>query len=87
MTAEGPNSDLCFRASPVGIPDYDPPHRKMVSEVQVAFIRVPERPQLGCCFIVVKDKRLTSSVGFFCLTIACSLHRSCTETLDQCRFG
>lgn len=38
MAAERPNSDLCFRASPVGVPNYDPPYRKVVPEVQVTFI-------------------------------------------------
>lgn len=38
MAAKGPNSELCFGASPVGVPDYHLPHWQMVSKVQVALI-------------------------------------------------
>lgn len=38
VAAKGPNGELCLRAGPVGVPDHHPPHRQMVSEVQVALI-------------------------------------------------
>lgn len=43
MAAERPDSDLCFRAGPVGVTNYNPPHRKVVPEVKVTSIRVPDR--------------------------------------------
>lgn len=57
MAAERPNSDLCFRASPVGVADHDPLHRKVVSEVQVAFIREPGRPQFGYISILLLPQK------------------------------
>lgn len=48
MAAEGSDGEMCFWASSVSVPNHHPPHRQMVSEVQVAFICVPGKPQRGC---------------------------------------
>lgn len=47
MAAERSNSDVGLWAGPVSVPNYHPPHRQMVSEVQVALIWVPKKTTTG----------------------------------------
>lgn len=42
VATEGSHRDLRLGAGPVGVPDHHPPHRQVVSEVQVALIGEPE---------------------------------------------
>lgn len=38
VATEGSNRELCFGASPVGVSYNHPPHRQVVSKVQVTLI-------------------------------------------------
>lgn len=83
MAAEWSNCELSLWSSPIGVPNYQLPDRKMVSEVQITFIWKPISTQTRWITFRGQYKKKKSQ----CFTIVYSLHHSCIETLGQHRFG
>lgn len=76
VATEGPNGELCFGSSPVGVSYDHPPHRQVVSKVQVTLIRVPKStPHVGQLSSTVSrtDPALLSPLSVVSITVALKL--------------
>lgn len=76
MAAEWSNCELSLWSSPIGVPNYQLPDRKMVSEVQITFIWKPKSTQTRWITFRGQYKKKNLNVlplSIVCITVALKL--------------